>query len=240
MKQILLLTDGCSNCGMNPVAAAAQAYSDGITVNVIGILDDEHGESEGAREVAEIAAAGGGMSRNVHVRRLSQTMQMMTRQTVAHTIQQVVNRQLQQVFGQPQMEQLAPQKKAAVVQVMDDLQETSGLRIALLVDSSLSMKAKLKTVQEAIADLLLNLRARRGTSEICVFHFPAGSDGQGAGLLLDWTSDLAAVQRLFADVQSRGVTPTGNALLQVLDYVLARRVQPAVNEERGLWSEYVV
>jgi Ca-activated chloride channel family protein len=240
MKQIILITDGCSNSGSDPVAAASQASYEGVTVNVVGILDEGHLGAQGAREVAEIAEAGGGMSRVVYARQLSQTMQMMTRQTVAHTIQQVVNRQLQQVFGQPQMEQLAPQKKAAVVQVMDDLQETSGLRIALLVDSSLSMKAKLKTVQEAIADLLLNLRARRGTSEICVFHFPAGSDGQGAGLLLDWTSDLAAVQRLFADVQSRGVTPTGNALLQVLDYVLARRVQPAVNEERGLWSEYVV
>jgi Ca-activated chloride channel family protein len=211
-----------------------------VTVNVIGILDEAHLGSQGATEVAEIAEAGGGMSRNVFVRQLSQTMQMMTQQTVAHTIQKVVNRQLRDVFGQPQLEQLSPEKKAAVVQVMDELQETSRLRIALLVDSSLSMKSKLKTVEEAIADLLLNLRSRSGKSELCVFHFPADHDNQGARLLLDWTTDLSAIQRLFATVQSRGVTPTGVALLQVLDYIKGGRLPVESKEEQGLWGEYVV
>ena len=39
MKQILLVTDGCSNVGVSPVVAAAQAYAAGITVNVVGIVD---------------------------------------------------------------------------------------------------------------------------------------------------------------------------------------------------------
>ena len=45
LKQILLLTDGCSNKGEDPSATAALAYQQGITVNVIGILEDDQTES---------------------------------------------------------------------------------------------------------------------------------------------------------------------------------------------------
>ena len=45
MKQIILVTDGCSNVGVSPVSAAAQAYEEGVVVNVIGIVDrSEYGE----------------------------------------------------------------------------------------------------------------------------------------------------------------------------------------------------
>ena len=66
MKQILLITDGCSNVGVSPVIAAAQAQTEGVTVNVIGVID--HGELGvlGSEEIQEIAAAGGGMSRIVN------------------------------------------------------------------------------------------------------------------------------------------------------------------------------
>ena len=39
VKQILLITDGCSNIGCNPVYAAETARRNGIAVNVIGIVD---------------------------------------------------------------------------------------------------------------------------------------------------------------------------------------------------------
>jgi Ca-activated chloride channel family protein len=235
MKQIILITDGCSNSGSDPVAAASQASYEGVTVNVVGILDEGHLGAQGAREVAEIAEAGGGMSRVVYARQLSQTMQMMTRQTVAHTIQKVVNRQLQDLFGKPKIEQLPPQQKAAVVEVMDTLQETSPLKIALLVDTSLSMKSKLRDVSDAIADLVLNLRARQGKSELCVFHFPGANHHHFASMLMDWSTDLVKVSKLFTNIESKGITPTGPALLQTLDYVCARE-----SDERAIWSEYVV
>jgi Ca-activated chloride channel family protein len=215
-------------------------------VNVIGILDDGHLGVQGAREVAEIAEAGGGLSRTVRTRELSGTMQMMTRKTVAHTIRQTVNRQLQELFAKPGIEELPPNERARVVQLMDSLEETVELRIALLVDSSLSMKNKLRAVEEAIADLLVNLRARQGKCELCVFHFPAGADSQAARMLLDWSSDLRAIQKLFADVRCGGTTPTGNAILQALDYMTGSSNPPASaplstnDDERGLWSEYVV
>ncbi len=39
MKQIILITDGCSNVGISPVIAAAHAKAEGIVVHVVGIAD---------------------------------------------------------------------------------------------------------------------------------------------------------------------------------------------------------
>src|SRR5690554_5829475 len=98
IKQIILITDGCSNVGTSPVVAAAHAHAEGIVVNVIGILDRGDLGLRGASEVAEIARAGGGMSRLVHARQLSQTVQMVTRQTVACTIRQTVQEELKRIM----------------------------------------------------------------------------------------------------------------------------------------------
>lgn len=59
MKQILLITDGCSNVGVSPVIAAAQAHTEGVTVNVIGVVDQGELGMLGTEEIREIAAAGG-------------------------------------------------------------------------------------------------------------------------------------------------------------------------------------
>lgn len=60
MKQILLITDGCSNVGASPVMAAAHALQEGITVNVAGVIDYGTIGELGSLEIAEIAKAGGG------------------------------------------------------------------------------------------------------------------------------------------------------------------------------------
>lgn len=67
LKQILLLTDGCSNRGEDPAAVAAVAGQQGITVNVIGILDDDQVEEpEGLDEIEDIAQSGNGVSQLVY------------------------------------------------------------------------------------------------------------------------------------------------------------------------------
>lgn len=58
MKQIMLITDGCSNVGESPVLAAAHALQEGITVNVVGVVDYGTIGEIGAREIADIAKAG--------------------------------------------------------------------------------------------------------------------------------------------------------------------------------------
>jgi Ca-activated chloride channel homolog len=251
MKQILLITDGCSNVGISPITAAAHAKAEGITVNVIGITDRNEIGEQGATEVHEIARAGGGMSRLVSSAQLSQTVQMMTRKTVVATIQQAVSKELKSILGDAKLESLPPEQRSKVVHVIDDLTESSRVQVALLIDASASMRPKLQAVKEAIYDLQLSLQSRMGESLISVFHFPGNLTGeQEVEQDLDWTSDLANLNHLFYKLNMKGTTPTGPALLKVVQFVngyadeihrtsqSAAGYQPAAKD--GMLSDYVV
>jgi len=220
MKQILLITDGCSNVGLSPVLAAAHAQAEGITVNVVGVTDPGEDGFFGQEEIAEIAKAGGGLSRMAHTRQLSQTVQMLTRQTVVGTIQQAVNRELRHVLGAGSIEELPPEKRGEVVRVMDDLGENAALRVALLIDASASMKPRMAAVEEAIRDLMLSLQARAGRSELAVFHFPASQTSEECALDVGWTTDLGTAGTIFRRLPMRGTTPTGPAIMRVVDFFL--------------------
>lgn len=241
MKQILLITDGCSNVGLSPVVAAAHAQSDGISVNVVGVLDHGDVGELGAAEIDEIARAGGGLSRMVNMRQLSQTVQMMTRKTVVQTIQLAVQKELKQVLGNGSIEALPPEKRADVVRVIDELGETSSLQVALLIDASASMKPKLAAVEEAIRDLMLSLQARQGKSEISVFHFPGSRHGDDCVMDLGWTSHLNGVHGIFPRLHMGGTTPTGPAIMHVIDFYrqgdYGRQSRDGTD---GMMSDYVV
>lgn len=241
MKQILLITDGCSNVGISPVVAAAHARSEGITVNVVGVLDGGDVGELGAAEIEEIARSGGGLSRMVHTRQLSQTVQMMTRKTVVQTIQLAVQKELKQVLGDGSIDALPPEKRGEVVRVIDELGETTGLQVALLIDASASMKPKMAAVEEAIHDLMLSLQARQGSSQISVFHFPGSRHGDECLMDLGWSSHLNGIQSIFPKLQMGGTTPTGPAIMQVIDYYrsgdLGRKDR---YESDGMMGDYVV
>ncbi|WP_248929085.1 vWA domain-containing protein [Paenibacillus hamazuiensis] len=252
MQQIILITDGCSNVGVSPVIGAAHAKAEGIVVNVIGVIDQGELGELGASEIREIAQAGGGMSRIVTSRQLSQTVQMMTRKTVMNTIQQAVGQELKQILGHSRIEELSPDQRSQVVQVIDELGETTSLRVALLIDTSASMKPKLAAVKEAIYDLQLSLQARSGISEMAVFHFPGSPDGREE-LEMDfgWTKDLANLNKLFYKINMKGTTPTGPALLKVVQFMTGHTAQSgsagdddwtdtAHNGKDGMLSDYVV
>lgn len=255
MKQILLITDGCSNVGIQPAIAAAEARDNGMTVNVVGIVDYGTIGQLGACEIEEIASAGGGVSRIVQSHELSQTIQMMTRKTVVQTIQQAVNKELKLILGDTAVEGvqgLPLEKRSEVVRVMDEMTEQTPLKVALLIDTSASMKPKLAAVEEAIRDLMLSLQARSGKSELCVFHFPGPYGGEEAVQDLEWTDDISRAKKLFQRLNMRGTTPTGPALLQVVDYYRAvprsaaqeAEAVPVDHHERmemdGIWSDYIV
>ena len=55
IRQILLITDGCSNQGDDPIAMAALAKEQGITVNVIGVMEKDVIDEKGITEINEIA-----------------------------------------------------------------------------------------------------------------------------------------------------------------------------------------
>lgn len=246
MKQVLLITDGCSNVGPSPVMAAAHALQEGITVNVIGVLDYGTIGELGAFEIQEIAKAGGGIHRIVGTTQLARTMQMMTRKTVVQTIQQVVNKELQQILGGGVLEDLPPEKRSQVVEVVDELAETSPLQVALLIDASASMKPKLSAVEDAIRDLMLSLKARSGSSKLSVFHFPGRRSGEDIIRDVDWTTNLDDVRALFQKLQMKGATPTGPALMKVIDYYRYGTLdsnqlwQGDSGQEEGMLGDYVV
>jgi Ca-activated chloride channel homolog len=222
LKQILLITDGCSNHGEDPVAMAALAREQGITVNVIGVLDQDTIDESGLREIEGIAMAGGGVSQVVYATQLSQTVQMVTRKAMTQTLQGVVNRELKQILGSDvTMEDLPPEKRGEVMEVVDELGETAELEVLILVDTSGSMKTKLPTVKEALFDLSLSLNARIGDNHFAVFVFPGKR--RDVEKVLDWTPKLEALSTVFPKLTSGGLTPTGPALREALTYFKKKR-----------------
>lgn len=251
MKQLVLITDGCSNVGIYPAAAAAHARSEQITVHVVGVVDEGEIGSRGKREIIDIAEAGGGMYRIIPSRQLSGTIQMMTRKTIVQTVQQAVQQEIKQVFGSDSLEELAPQQREKAVQVVEQVSESIPLRAALLIDASASMRPKLKQVEEAIWDLSLSLQARQGRSEVSVFHFPgSGKPFRDIELDLGWTDNVPEVNRLFSKLSMRGATPTGPAIMHVVEYFEKGYMQeerepsmPTVKDwrgEDGALSDYIM
>ncbi|MCZ0755796.1 VWA domain-containing protein [Anoxybacillus sp. J5B_2022] len=217
LRQILLITDGCSNHGEDPIAMAALAKEQGITVNVIGVLDQDTMDENGLREIEGIAMAGGGISQVVYAKQLSQTVQMVTRKAMTQTLQGVVNRELKQILGSNvSMEDLPPEKRGEVMEIVDELGETVELEVLILVDTSGSMKTKLPTVKEALFDLSLSLNARMGDNLFSVFVFPGKHED--VEKVLDWTPKLEALSSVFPKLTSGGLTPTGPALRRAVSH----------------------
>ncbi|WP_042353250.1 vWA domain-containing protein [Bacillus massiliigorillae] len=222
LKQILLITDGCSNKGEDPAAMAAFAREQGITVNVIGVMENDTIDESGIQEIEAIAAAGGGVSQIVYASALSQTVQMVTRKAMTTTIQGVVNKELKQILGRStSIEDLSPDKRGEVIEVVDEISETSNLEVLVLVDTSASMKHKIPTVKESLIDLSISLNARIGNNKFSVFIFPGKKSD--VSKLLDWTPKLDSLTKVFDKLTPRGITPTGPALSEAIRYFGKRR-----------------
>lgn len=219
---MLVITDGGSNTGEDPVAMAALAREQGIMVNVIGVIEENVIDEQSMKEIEGIAMSGGGVSQIVYAQELSQTVQMVTRQAMTQTLQGVVNKELQQILGsRVQMEDLPPEKRGEVMEVVDELSETVDLEVLVLVDMSASMKNKLPTVKEALLDLSLSLNARIGDNMFSIFLFPGKK--KEVEKLLDWTPKLESMSTIFPKLTAGGITPTGPAIREALHYFKQKR-----------------
>ncbi|NEU32558.1 VWA domain-containing protein [bacterium LRH843] len=237
LKQILLLTDGHSNQGEDPVAIAALASEQGITVNVIGIVDDNYLNAEGIEEIEAVAMAGGGVSQIVYAKQLAKTVQMVTRKAMTQTIHGVVNKELQQILGKNQeMKDLPPEKRGQVMEVVDELGETMDLDVLLLVDTSASMKNKLPLVQDALLDLSISLTSRIGANRFSLFTFPGKR--KDIDKLLDWTPQLGSLSGIFQKLSSGGITPTGPALqIAIQEFTKSGSRRSLIESEEQLLEE---
>ncbi|WP_306955596.1 vWA domain-containing protein [Alicyclobacillus tolerans] len=227
MKQILVITDGCSNVGESPIEAAADARRQGIAVNVIGVVEKGEMGGAGRDEVMRIAEAGNGMCRIVQPSDLSATAQMMTHQTMQLTLQQAVNAELKSVLGKTQ-EELPPEERARVTSVVDKLQEELHLDLIVLIDTSASMKHKMDMVREAVRDLSFSLSARMGSSRVAVAVFP-GQRGNWVETVQTFsaTLDPKALERCYV---ASGGTPTGPAIRHALQ-LFQEKMESGIDEQ---------
>lgn len=237
LKQILLLTDGCSNSGENPVKSAKMAAKAGVTINVIGILENYQSELDsGLEEIEKIAAAGGGMSEIVYKEDLSQTVQSVTRQAMTQTLQGFVNKELSSIFGKDQtLSEIEPEKRGEVMEVVEELGETCALEVLILVDTSASMADKLATVQEALIDLSINLHARVGENSFAIFQFPERK--QVIGCVQEWSPKLDSFQTIFPKLVSGGITPTGPAIRGAMDYFSKQQLRRGLEDEASYFEQ---
>ncbi|GAB6932070.1 hypothetical protein JCM14719A_04230 [Calditerricola satsumensis] len=227
LEQILLVTDGCSNVGGDPVEAAAEARRQGIVVNVIGVLHGQTLGEHGRREAERIAAAGGGVCQFAQPERLSHTVQAVTRQAMTRTLHAVVREELRTLLAEGNAASLAPEQRARLAASIETWAEACRLRVFLLLDTSASMAPLVPTVRRAVRDFFLCLAARTGPSELAVGAFP-GAKGD-LDLLVDWTTDGAAA-RLALERPPTGLTPTAPALRAALAHF---RPRLASGEARG-------
>lgn len=131
------------------------------------------------------------------------------------------------------MEELSPEKRGEVMEVVDELGETVHLQVLVLVDTSASMAPKLPTVKEALIDLSISLNSRAGQNEFAMCIFPGKS--QEVELVLNWTPKLESLSALFAKLSTGGITPTGPAIREAtrqFERIRSRRSMLADDERR--------
>src|SRR5690625_7927036 len=92
---------------------------------------------------------------------------------MTQTLQGFVNMELKEILGSEQtIEDLEPEKRGEIMEVVEDMGETCDLEVVVLIDTSASMRDKLPTVKEALIDLSLSLNARIGRNRFCIYQFP--------------------------------------------------------------------
>ncbi|MCQ1530583.1 vWA domain-containing protein [Lutispora saccharofermentans] len=218
IRQMIIITDGRSNIGINPVEAAAKAKASGITVSAIGIIDGEGRDEKDVMEVEAISKAGGGLSDYCYPRNLSMTLQAMTQKTVNHTLECIVSKQLKTIIGQD-MTNIEPKSRMKVVEFIENYGERVDLLYAIVLDTSKSMTNKLELAKSCIIDLMEALSHRRGVSKVALISYP-GENSQSAGIACEFTSEISVLKEGLKLLKAGGGTPTGPAILSAMELML--------------------
>ncbi|MFZ5639844.1 MAG: hypothetical protein ACOY4Q_04035 [Bacillota bacterium] len=216
IRQIIVVTDGHANLGHSPVEAARAAFNRGVTVSAVGILDGGHLGDRGRREVEKIAAAGGGVADCVASPDLSKTLHAVTWQATQCTLNMIINQELKRITGLPWNE-LRPDKRAGVIDLMAGLADSLNIQIALLLDTSASMTGKMPAVLRSVQDLILSLQERKGETNILVARYPGGER------VLEVIAGCADF--CWDNLRPAGRTPTGPAILEALGMMTGNQVK---------------
>lgn len=219
IRQVIVITDGKSNIGVNPIEAARKANRAGIVVSTVGIINhDGEDDEKDIEELEGIAKAGGGLCEYTHIENLGMTVQVMTQKTAQKTIEQIVSRQLKSIVG-VDMNNLEPKSRFKIVDFIENFGDSINLRCAIVLDTSGSMKNKLETAKKSLVELLRNLKSRRGQSKIAIIKYP-GLGGDDASIICSFTDSEEFLQDRLKLLRAGGGTPTGPAIDKACELIL--------------------
>lgn len=216
-RQILLVTDGESNVGCDPISVARDAYKAGITVNTIGIVNGVAGEKPMV-EIQEIANVGGGVWELTDIGSFYKTMEMVTQKSVYKTIEEAVSRELRSILGTG-LNDIHPDSRKKIISLIDKLGDEINVKCCIVIDCSGSMANKIDIAKKSILNLLRILKSRKGKTEIGVITY----SGKGQSLyrvVCDFTEDIVELERELTKITVGGTTPTGPALKAAIDLFL--------------------
>ncbi len=239
INQIIVVTDGKSNIGGDPVMATKEAAKNGITVSTIGIMGKGDGEEDCIDEIRRIAKNGGGEWELTYIENLSMTLQMVTQKTINRTISTVVNKQLKEIIGQ-EIDEMMPKERKKFVEYIENLSDEIFLRCCIILDSSGSMKPKLIKARESIIDLMNSLKARKGRSEVAIIAYP-GKNGEMYDLINGFTDDTNTILERLREIKANGTTPTAPAIYGAIKLFNNRYdKKEIIEDETALLEENIV
>lgn len=235
VRQIIVITDGKSNIGRNPIEVAAQVNKLGILVSTIGIVgQDGNGDEKDIEELEGIAKAGGGLCEYTHLENLGMTVQAITQKTAQRTIEQIVSRQLKTIIG-VDINNLEPKSRFKIVDFIENYGDSINLKCVIALDTSGSMNSKLETAKRSLVELLLNLKSRRGNSQIAVVRYP-GYKEETASLVCGFTDSTEQLQSNLNTIRAGGGTPTGPAIDRACQLILDCLENSNIHKEAELPS----
>lgn len=208
-RQIILVTDGESNIGGDPIQMATEISKDGINISTIGIIDKTSKE-DSLLEVNKIADCGNGICEITEIFNLQQTMELVTQKSIHRTIETAVNNELKSILNKD-MDDIHPTSRDRIIKLIDDFSDKMNLKCIVLLDCSKSMNNKIEIAKQSIVNLLNILSKREGKSKISVIGYPNGNVGY-YNIISDFTEDFHELESKLKNVKVSGMTPTAKAL----------------------------
>ncbi|ABR50618.1 conserved hypothetical protein [Alkaliphilus metalliredigens QYMF] len=237
IRQMILVTDGESNIGGDPISKAKEACQRGIVINTIGIVDGKMQRENPLDEVINIAKAGGGSYEFSYIDQLYETMQSLTYKTVNETLQSVVNKQLKVVLGH-NLEEMAPFERSKILGHIDRFSEEVTIQCCLLMDCSGSMASKIHLARHSILDLIHSFQGRRGKVELAIVAFP-GEGKEGYSVIHHFGEEDKNVKEKLYQMKPRGGTTTAIAIEEGIKLLEALRVGKQKNKQADYVEAYI-
>lgn len=240
-KQIILVTDGQSNEGEDPLLVSKECGDRDITINTIGITD--RGNEDSMTEIKDIANLSGGVWEHTDLNSLDTAMSMVSMKSVYNTLEETVSKELKSLVGS-EIDEIHPNSRKNIVDLIDRLGDTSDIKCCVVIDCSGSMKRKIEIAKSSALNLFRVLSSRKGNTEIAVIGYPYQREDYN--VLCDFTSNIIDLEKGLQKIKVGGRTPTGTALKTAMNVLEGNLNRDTLGEvhlddfEDGLLSSNVI